>query len=188
MKNQDIAEDIVRYVVTKASITLDNLESGFLTGKLINSLSKDVLQDYLNTIQSMIIPYVQNYTDILDGELTRDDCVRMFQYIFDRSFEISYKLIQGKKIYTEFDPDETQDYYELDVPEYIQLKVNHVIPKTVLTFKSSYDYMKTKDYIDEDYLSWLYPLLFGAASIAMSFALEMDMNDDSEMRHYLRNE
>ena len=187
MMNQEIAEDIVKYAVAKAHFSLDNIETGFLTGQYANTLPKDVLQDYLNTVQSMIIPYIQNLTYDLDDILAKDDCVMMFQYIFDRSFEISYKLIIGQKAYTVFDADETGDYYELDVPEYIQLKVQNMVPKVVLVSISSYKYMEDKGYINDDYASWLFPFLFGASSIAMSYALEMDMNDDSEMEQYLKD-
>ena len=112
---------------------------------------------------------------------------KQVQYIFDRSFEISYKLIIGQKAYTVFEADETGDYYELDAPEYIQLKVQNIVPKVILVSISSYKYMEDKGYINDDYASWLFPFLFGASSIAMSYALEMDMNDDSEMEQYLKD-
>ena len=47
MMNQEIAEDIVKYAVAKAHFSLDNIETGFLTGQYVNTLPKDVLQDYL---------------------------------------------------------------------------------------------------------------------------------------------
>ena len=185
--NQEIAEDIVKYVVAKAHFSMDNIESGFLTGQHVNTLPNDVLQDYLNTVQSMIIPYIQNLTYDLDDKLAKNDCIMMFQYIFDRSFEISYKLVIGQKAYTVFEADETGDYYELDVPEYIQLKVQNIVHKVILVSISSYKYMEDNGYINDDYESWLFPFLFGASSIAMSYALEMDMNDDSEMEQYLKD-
>lgn len=185
--NLEIAEDIVKYAVAKAHFSLDNIETGFLTGQYVNTLPKDVLQDYLNTVQSMIIPYIQNLTYDLDDILTKDDCVMMFQYIFDRSFEMCYKLIIGQKAYTVFEADETGDYYELDVPEYIQLKVQNIVSKVIHVSISSYNYMEDNGYISDDYDSWLLPFLFGASSIAMSYALEMDINDDSEMEQYLKD-
>lgn len=185
--NQEIAEDIVKYAVAKAHFSLDNIETGFLTGQNVNTLPKEVLQDYLNTVQSMIIPYIQNLTYDLDDILAKDDCVMMFQYIFDRSFEICYKLIIGQKAYTVFEADETGDYYELDVPEYIQLKVQNIVSKVIHVSISSYNYMEDNGYISDDYDSWLLPFLFGASSIAMSYALEMDINDDSEMEQYLKD-
>ena len=185
--NQEITKDIVKYAVAKAHFSLDNIETGFLTGQYVNTLPKDVLQDYLNTVQSMIIPYIQNLTYDLDDILAKDDCVMMFQYIFDRSFEISYKLIIGQKAYTVFEADETGDYYELDVPEHIQLKVQNIVPKVIHVSISSYNYMEDNGYISDDYDFWLLPFLFGASSIAMSYALEMDINDDSEMEQYLKD-
>ena len=185
MMNQEIAEDIIKYVVSKATISLDNRATGFLTGKQINSLSKEVIEDYLEKVHLMSIPYILNHTYEREEKLTSDDSVRMFQYIFDRSFEISYQLIMGQKAYPKFDSLETNDYYELDVPEYIQLKVNRIVPKTVLTHDSSYKYIEAKGYLNDDNQKWISPLLFGASCIALSFALEMDMNDDSEMQEYL---
>lgn len=186
--NQEIAIDIVKYVVDKANVSLENAETGFLTGQHINSLPKEDVEYYLETVQSMLIPYIKNHTYGIDEKLTSDDCVRMFQYIFDRSFEISYKVITREKAYTVFDATETGDYYELDVPEYIQLKVNQIVPKTVLTFVKTYNYICEKGYNSEDYMKWLHPLLFGASCIALSFAMQIDLDDDTEMQQYLADD
>lgn len=188
MINEDIAKDIVTYVISKASISNDNIKLGFLTGQYINSLPLEEMREAMNTMQSMIVPYVQAITDNLDNCPSDHVCVRMFQYIFDRSFEICYNLFVGKKPETIFNPAETGDYYELDVPEYIQLKINKVVPKVVMVFKSSYNYIEEKGYINEDCLAWIFPLLVGACGIALRFAMEMDLNDDSEMRQYLKND
>ncbi len=188
MINKEITEDIIKYVISKAETSLDNLECGFLTGQFVNSLPIKNMKECLNIMHSMTFDYAKVVSNIVEGVLADSDCVFMFQYIFDRSFEISYKLIIGKEPDTEFRPAETGGYYELDVPQYIQLKVNKIIPKICLIFKSSYEYINDKGYINGDCLSWLFPLLSGACGIAFKFAMEMDLNDDSEMRQYLKND
>lgn len=185
MINEYIAKDIITNVISKASFSYDNIELGFLTGQYVNSLPLEEMRETMNTMQLMIVPYIQAIIEDADNCPSADVCVRMFQYIFDRSFEICYNLFVGKEPETIFNPDETGDYYELKVPEYIQLKINNVVPKVVMVFMSSFNYIEKKGYINEDYLLWLFPLLVGASGIALRFAMEMDFDDDTEMRQLL---
>lgn len=190
MEKMDIAKDIITYVVRKANVSLNesgNNECGFLTGHRINSLSEEELRTFSVNLQTILMQYAKAMAPHASS-FDDHDWGMMFQYVFNRSFEISYKIIIGKEVDTLFNVTEAFDYYELDVPEYIQLKVTNVVNKIALVFLDSWNYIKDKEYKKDDVSTWLFPLLLGASTIAMNFALEMDMDDDTEMQHYLQNE
>ncbi len=189
MNKQEAAQNILNYVVKKSTFSPENLESYVLTGKCINELSKDDLLEYTVSMQDILTNYIVAMEEAdIDCQNNISLCGRMFQYVFDKSFEIAYKLIINTEVDTLFIPVETFDYYELDIPEYLQLKVNNIIGHLAILHCNTFEYIVDNKYNKNPLKDWLLPLLLGASTIAIQFAMEMDLNDDSEMRHYLYDE
>lgn len=95
-------------------------------------------------------------------------------------------MIVGKEeIDTTFDVREAWGYYELDIPEYLQVKITHIVGRLGVIFSSVYDYMKGKGYLSEPIAEWLPALLFSASALASRFMLEVDLDDESELYNFL---
>jgi hypothetical protein len=65
----------------------------------------------------------------------------LFQYVFDKTTEATYKIIMDEDIDTQFIPKEIYDGYAPDLPEYIQLKLTKVVGKIAIISSSILQYL-----------------------------------------------
>ncbi len=110
----------------------------------------------------------------------------LFQYVFDKTTEATYKMIMNDEIDTQFIPKEIYDGYAPDLPEYIQLKLTNVVGKVAIISSSILQYLDKKKYRTLDLNVWLSAYLMISVTLAIQFAQEIDPNDDSEMQDYLK--
>ena len=101
----------------------------------------------------------------------------------DKVAEVTYKTINGINIDdVTICVTEALEYHEPDLPYYIQQKINVVISQTAAVSSSTLNYIEQRYGSMENYKNWLLPYLLLAVSLAMQFVLEMDLEDDSELR------
>lgn len=186
-QTQQIASDIISYVDKRSMFAEENLPCYILTGDIKNFLSEELALDFVQRLQYITTELAKQIDQACNHENPPlRDCSIMFQYIFDRCVEVTYKYIKDyKKIDTRYDIREAFNYYELDIPEYLQLKVTNVVGKIGVLSHYAYNYIVQQGYLEKGMSIWLMPFLYSAASVAFKFTLEMDLDNDSEMQKYL---
>lgn len=185
MNKQEIITDIVEYTMNCGSFSVENLSRFILQGNVVNAVSKEQALIYIQQMY-LIAAGLSEQIDATEEGIESYNCHRLFQYFFDRSAEVMYKMIVGKEeIDTTFDVREAWGYYELDIPEYLQVKITHIVGRLGVIFSSVYDYMKGKGYLSEPIAEWLPALLFSASALASRFMLEVDLDDESELYNFL---
>jgi hypothetical protein len=110
----------------------------------------------------------------------------LFQYVFDKTTEATYKVIKDEDVDTQFLPKEIYDGYAPDLPEYIQLKLTNIVSKIAIISSSILQYLDKKKYRTLDMNVWLSAYLIISVTLAIQFAQEIDPDDDSEMQDYLK--
>lgn len=189
MEKQDVIKDVITYAVKKSVFSAENADCFILRGTIINEVSKEQTLFYCQRTQEIIFALAEQIKNIpTEGVLPVSECGVIFQYIFDRCVEIAYKQItDSDEINTNFNTTEAFNYYELDIPEYLQLKVTNIVPRLANIFGSIYHYMSRKDYLSQDVATWMSAIMMSAATLAFKFAMEMDLDDDAEMQDFLNN-
>ena len=171
-----------------ANVDPQNPETGFLTRNRVNPLSKEQIVDFYGETEEIINQFVQLLEDTLNGIVPLDyDCGMLFQYVFDKTTEATYKMIMDEEIDTQFNLNEAFSEYAPDLPEYIQLKLTNVVPKLGIIHSSMLQYLTENDIISADLTEWMPAYLMIAATLGIQFAQEIDPDDDSEMQEYLNS-
>lgn len=189
MEKQDVIKDVITYAVKKSVFSAENADCFILRGTIINEVSKEQTLFYCQRTQEIIFALAEQIKNIpTEGVLPVSECGVIFQYIFDRCVEIAYKLItDSDEINTNFNITEAFNYYELDIPEYLQLKVTNIVPRLANIFGNIYHYMSRKDNLSQDVAMWMSAIMMSAATLAFKFAMEIDLDDDAEMQDFLNN-
>jgi hypothetical protein len=164
-----------------------NPESGFLTRNRINPLTNEQITEFSLQTEEIICQMAQHLEIGNIGNVPSDyECGMLFQYVFDKTTEATYKMIMNDEIDTKFIPKEIYDGYAPDLPEYIQLKLTNVVGKVAIISSSILQYLDKKKYRTLDLNVWLSAYLMISVTLAIQFAQEIDPNDDSEMQDYLK--
>lgn len=175
-------------IAKRAYVDSMNRETGFLTRNLVNPLSKEQIVEFYGETKDIINQLVQLLEDTINGSIpTSYDCGMLFQYVFDKTTEATYKMIMDEEIDTQLNLHEPFNGYAPDLPEYIQLKLTNVVPKLGIIHSSMLQYLREKDVISVDLSEWMPAYLMFAATLAIQFAQEIDPDDDSEMQEYLNS-
>lgn len=173
-------------IAKRAYVDSMNPETGFLTRNRVNPLSKEQIVDFYGQIEEIVNQFVQLLEDSFSRNLpTPYDCGILFQYVFDKTTEASYKMIMDEEIDTQFNLYEAFNKYAIDLPEYIQLKLTNIVPKLGIIHSSMFQYLREKDAISDELSEWMPAYLMVAATLGIQFAQEIDPDDDSEMQAYL---
>ena len=187
MTHQEIVTDILKYGITLATITENTLETGILTGHHVNSILKDDLLWIADSSQDIVKGLIAQVKQVLKDELPDDyECGMLYQYVFDKTVEVTFKVITRQEVTTKMNVGEIFKYYELDVPAHIQHNVTVKVPKIALINKKLQEYMIDKGYQSEGLDVWLFGFLLTAVSTAISFTAEMDLNDISALQELLK--
>lgn len=173
MTKQEIAEGMRQFILM-AFIGPENLETGFLTRQRVNPLEKDEIIEFSQTTEYIVNQVVKLYADALNGQMPDDySCGILFQYIFDKTTEAAYKKATGKEVDTVFMLKDAFDYYEPDLPEYIQLKLTSVVRHISIINSKVLRYLDDNKCRINDITQWMPAYLMAAAIIAMQFAQEI---------------
>ena len=185
MKGQELAQSLSKFV-QMADIDAENVDTGFLTGHRINSLPKEQALFILMESRRIITQMVQQLNEATNGEVPTDvECGLLFQYVFDKVTEVTYKTIMDLDIDTQLDLAEVFEYYEPDLPTHIQLKLTNVVGKVARIHDKIIKFLDDNQSRSSDLLSWMLFYLMVSASIAIKFAQEIDPEDDTDMQKYL---
>lgn len=123
MLNSTMTTDIIQY----GQQIVNTLNTGFLNNEVRNSISKEEASDLVQSteyiVRQMIGQMLHN-----DVELSEYEVRTLFQYIFDKVAEVTYKTINGINIDdVTICVTEALEYHEPDLPYYIQQKINNAI-------------------------------------------------------------
>ena len=184
MDNREIAEGIIRYGQGLAVIDPTNLTTGFLSKKYLNRIDREEAQGIALQTEYIVREIVKQLSE---SNAAPDDyeCRVLFQYIFDKVAEVTYKTIVGEEINTEISINEAFEYHEPDLPFYIQQKITNAVPRIVSVASRILQHIEENNYRTNELDFWLLPFLLLPSSLAMQFVLEMDLNDDSELRQFI---
>ena len=180
-------KEIVQFGVSISQFNIDNLETGLLTMNKFNELEKGQALALAQETESILRQFVSAFEEHSPNKFEGYDAGILFQYVFDKVVEVTYKVIIDVEIDTQFIPSEPFEYHEPDLPEYIQLKLTNAVGKVGHIFCRTIDFIDQKGYRSENLKDWLLPVLIGATYVGMEFAQEIDLDDDSEMEAYLNS-
>lgn len=180
-------KEIVQFGVSISQFNIDNLETGLLTMDKFNELEKGQALALAQETESILRQFVSAFEVHSTNKFEGYDAGIIFQYVFDKVVEVTYKAIIDAEIDTQFIPSEPFEYHEPDLPEYIQLKLTNAVGKVGHIFCRTIDFIDQKGYRSENLKDWLLPVLIVATYVGMEFAQEIDLDDDSEMEAYLNS-
>ena len=170
-----------------SQFNIDNLETGLLTMDKFNELEKGQALALAQETESILRQFVSAFEVHSTNKFEGYDAGILFQYVFDKVVEVTYKVIIDVEIDTQFIPSEPFEYHEPDLPEYIQLKLTNAVGKVGHIFCRTIDLIDQKGDRSENLKDWLLPVLIVATYVGMEFAQEIDLDDDSEMEAYLNS-
>ena len=188
MMKEEFAQGLAEFA-KMAYVDSMNPDTGFLTRNIVNPLSKEQIVDFYGEKEGIIKQIVQLLEDTVNGGVpTGYECGMLFQYVFDKITEATYKMIMDEEIDTQFILHEVYVGYAPDLPEYIQLKLTNVVPKLGIIHSSMLQYLTENDIITANLTEWMPAYLMVAAAIGIQFAQEIDPDDDSEMQAFFNSE
>ena len=186
MTMKKIAEAILRYGINKAYLSAENITTGVLTQNILNPLSEEKISELSLETENILRALIVQYNHAIDGGVPSDyECGLLYQYVFDRVVEVTYKTIIGKEIDTKFLLIEPFEGYEIDLPYYIQQKLTNQVGQLACLCGSLIEFMDKNCFREENIETWMLPFLMVPTYIAIRFAQEMDLNDDSELQAYI---
>ena len=151
-----------------------NPETGFLTRNRINTMTKEELMDFSLKTEAIIDQMVDALSHVCAGNIPDNfECGTLFQYVFDKVVEATYKKLMGEEIDTQFNIREAFEYHEPDLPEYIQLKLTNVVGKLAIISTEILQYLGKNGLKTTDLSTWMAPYFMVAATIAIQFAQEI---------------
>ena len=177
--DQELARDIIQFAIEHAQIIPEGLSRPILTGEKVNTVNADPLHRYLTFLNVNTFRLAQILNVALangDYDDTEDDAVKIFQYIFDRTVEVNYLAMNGEPYENIcLDVDEIGCYYELSLPDHIQLQINRIVPNIVLLAGEIYRFMQGNEYVGLSFARWINLYMSAAVSIAMQYILEIEL-------------
>ena len=186
MKQQEIAKDIMTLGLTKANCSVENVETGILTREVINPLEKQQVTDISLETEFILRSMINQIDEGTGGKCLPDEKIGLlFQYVFDKVTEVTYKTIIGKEVDTEFNVKEAFIYHEPDLPYYIQQKLTNKVVNLAALCGTLINYMDSKKYREQKIMVWMLPFLMVSSTIAIQFAQEMNLNCDIELQEYV---
>ena len=120
-------KEIVQFGVSISQFNIDNLETGLLTMDKFNELEKGQALALAQETESILRQFVSAFEVHSTNKFEGYDAGILFQYVFDKVVEVTYKVIIDVEIDTQFIPSEPFEYHEPDLPEYIQLKLTNAV-------------------------------------------------------------
>lgn len=187
MNTKEIKQEIVNYGVSLSVLNANNIKTGLLSMNKINPLEKELLLPLSHDTEEILKEFVDAYEEHTKMRFEKYESGILFQYVFDRAVEVTYKVIMGLDIDTQYILNEPFDGYNIDIPEYIQLKLTNRVEPISLLYCEIIDYIDKNEYRTEKLSDWLLPVLLVAAIVGIEFAQEMDLDNDDEMQQYLED-
>lgn len=187
MNTTETLKEIDRYGVGISQFNIDNQKTGLLTMDRHNELEKGQAIALAQETESILRQFVSFFQEHTTNKFEGCEAGILFQYVFDKVVEVTYKAIIDAEIDAQFIPSEPFEYHEPDLPEYVQLKLTNAVGKVSHIFCCTIDFVDQKGYRTENLKDWLLPVLIVATYVGIEFAQEIDLDDDSEMEAYLNS-
>ena len=187
MTKQELVKELIEFA-KMGFVDSNNPETGFLTRNRINPLSNELITELSLQTEGIICQMAQHFEIANIGDGPSDyECGMLFQYVFDKTTEATYKLIMDEEVDTQFIPKEIHEGYAPDLPEHMQMKLTNVVDKIAIISRYILQYLDDKKLRSHDMNVWLSAYLMISATLAIQFAQEIDPDDDSEMQDYLNS-
>ncbi|MDP4271712.1 MAG: hypothetical protein Q8909_16570 [Bacteroidota bacterium] len=163
-----------------------------LKGKRLHQLEEYQARYILQVIGSVsekVVPLIAEDMFSSDQQFGKRDMVlRAFTFYFDKTIEMVYNMRVGNDKGIDFNLAELfQGISGDNIPEYIQLKVNKIIPTIALLCNTITDYVRDMEYSDFALEEKIKTILYSSVQIAIEYTLRIDLDDDTEIQHYLEN-
>lgn len=183
MVNKRIAEDIINFGQSLALFGPHNLFTGVLSLENTNNMEADEVIRLAHQSEYIVRELVRQLSA---SGVTPDnsECALLFQYVFDKVAEATYKTLVGVDVDTTFDVKEVFEYYEPDLPIHIQQKITAIVPRIAELTRMVLLHIEENDYCTDDLEVWLYPFLVLSSGISIKFVLEMNLDDDSQLEDF----
>lgn len=170
---------LVSRTIEFATFSAKNI-NGILTGNINQTLEPEDASAFNEEMQAISSQFAEIFSECSEGGKPDSYTQGMiFQYFFDKSVEIGFKMHGGMDVDTEFQPAEVLQEHYPDLPEYIQIKINGMIPRIVAIYAEINGYMKTEGIYDIPARQWLAALCMAGAILGMRFFYEMDLEECS---------
>lgn len=176
----EMMQDVIMYVNNLARGRSDNHDCAILTGNRVNKIEKSKAQEYLRTMDFLISEMAKQVENAYIHDAYEDTQVhasQLFMYMFDKTLETFYFTLIGEEPEIYFNVEEAIDgkYYEISIPESLQLELNKFVPRIVGIGGDVYQFMQNNGYLELSLSKWLYFYLCAASSLAQQFLLEQDL-------------
>lgn len=182
MKVQKLQQEIVQYGASLSILNASNIDTGFLTMQRTTPLENEQLIALSSETEQILVQFTDAFSNV---SLNGYDSATIFQYVFDKVVEVTYKVIFDFDIDTQFIPKEVYEYHEPDLPEYVQVKLTNVVGQILRIHSKTIDYIDKNGGRPNKQAEWLLPVLLLASFIGIQFAQEIDYNDQSELDRFL---
>lgn len=187
MEDKKIIQEIVSFANCLATGQISNKSCSFLSGVPKNSFEGYYWENYDESFVYMWSSNMELEIAIGSYEDTRINAIKMFQYVFDKSFEIFYNELTNGECDENADVEEALNMkYSLCIPYDMSAKVNTIVPCIVMIAEEIYQFMKEKGYQNLPTTEWLHYYFCAAASLAKEFILEQDF-DMEDIARIVRN-
>lgn len=179
MKSEnELLTEAILFANKQATLVPSGLRQPLLTGVTTVKVDPHMAQEYLDTMD-IIITNLSKYLNDISAEggydNTEDSAMRLFQYIFDRTVESFYLELTGQGADSvNFELLEVGGYYELNLPDGIQLGIKKIVGNVVDLSKEVYRLMQGEDYQSLSFTHWIRVYMFTAFSVAMHYVQEID--------------
>ena len=170
MTKLELAQSMNQFVLM-SFVGPENIQTGFLTRQRVNPLENKQMIAFSQETEKIVNQLVKGLADAVK-EIVPDytDCGTLFQYVFDKTTEATYKLVNGEEVDTQFMLREAFEYHEPDLPEYIQLKLTNVIGQIGIISTKILHYLDENECRTKDVEQWMPAYLMVSVVLAIEFA------------------
>lgn len=189
MTKENFIKDVIVYSVKIAS---SDISVKILNGHRLYQIEENdglyiakVMKDVSDNVVPFIIDSIKPSTNFADTDKL---LVRAFMFYFDKCVEMVYNIRVDNEKGVEFKLEELFNGISGDqIPEYIQIKINKIINPILTNYKMTFDYAQSLDCDDIDLEDKIRTILYSSIQIATQYALEIDLDDDSEFQRYMES-
>ena len=176
--DEQLLQDVILYLDNLAELRSSNEERGILTG---NRLVKEwdiydrVYKHHVSACLSNLAHKLETAHEQGSYEDNTTNAIKVFKYVFDKSFDLAYITISptGEKV--SFDIEGIGNDYEHIIPPYLQNIVKKNVLKIELIGKDMYEFMKFEGHMKLPFHKWMFFYMCAANTLALSFLLEQDL-------------
>jgi len=189
MTKESFIKDVIVYSVKIASSDISVL---ILNGHRLYELEEyqalhiaKVMKDVSDKVVPLIIDSIKPSTNFAD---TDELLVRAYMFYFDKCVEMVYNMRVDNEKTVNFNFEELFSGISGDqIPEYIQLKITNIVGSFITIYKKTFDYAQSLECENIELEDKIRTLLYSSIQIGTQYALEIDLDDDSEFQQFMEN-